>query len=277
MIKKIICPTDFSSVANNAVEYAAKLSQVFNAELMLVHIQVISPLQEVGIMLGMGNSNLRDDSRIVADRLKEMSAEINKMFKISCSYELDITSISMAEMITSIGFEQSMIVMGTNGSDNLYQYFFGTNTYLVIKKAQCNVLVVPEKVDYGIIKKIVFLWDRDAKTKYSFFLLNDFFKGFNPQLMFLFVGDKGKKIEADVFEDLQREIIPIIDNKDEISFDQVYTDNLATTINERMVSSGADLLVMNYHQTSLLKDVFDAPVSRDLIDIAQYPILVLHN
>ena len=86
MIKKIICPTDFSSVANNAIEYAAKLSQVFNAELMLFHVQVISPLQEVGIMLGMGNSNLRGDSRLVANRLKEMSAEINKMFKI-CNFD----------------------------------------------------------------------------------------------------------------------------------------------------------------------------------------------
>ena len=44
MIKKIICPTDFSKASINAIEYAAKLAKVFNAELLLVNVQVVSPL-----------------------------------------------------------------------------------------------------------------------------------------------------------------------------------------------------------------------------------------
>ena len=44
MYSKIICPTDFSQASYNAVEYAAKLAQVFWCELVLVHIEKVLPV-----------------------------------------------------------------------------------------------------------------------------------------------------------------------------------------------------------------------------------------
>jgi len=38
MISKILIPTDFSSVANNALDYAIHLAQKTNASLHLLHV-----------------------------------------------------------------------------------------------------------------------------------------------------------------------------------------------------------------------------------------------
>jgi hypothetical protein len=38
-MKKILCPTDFSETAHNAIAYAAKLAKATNCELTLLNVQ----------------------------------------------------------------------------------------------------------------------------------------------------------------------------------------------------------------------------------------------
>src|ERR1044072_3541096 len=47
MIKKIICPSDLSPAAQNAVAYAAKLCQLTGATLELIHSEPVSALERV--------------------------------------------------------------------------------------------------------------------------------------------------------------------------------------------------------------------------------------
>lgn len=276
MIKKIICPTDFSKSAVNAAEYAAKLAQSFAAELLFVNVQKIVPVA-AAVSLGDGiGANVRENAQMAAGSLKEMSIETNKMFNISTDYEVDITTKPLEKVFSSIKPENTMIVMGTNGADSISQYFFGTNTYHVIQKSNCPLLLIPENVSFGSIKKIVFAWDYSKKSKFSFSLLNDFMETFNPYFIFLHISKKHTEISHEVFKALRSEIESVLGEKCKVEFEQLFSENIPESINNYMLKSQADMLSINYYNRGLIPDIFHGTVVKELSETAEYPILVLH-
>ena len=109
----IICPVDFSDAANNATEYAAKLAQIIDAELMLVHVQQTELIASEVTLDESIITDAKENRLIISNKLKEVSVEINKTFKIPAEYEVKDTTESLAKTISSLGTKNAMIVMGT--------------------------------------------------------------------------------------------------------------------------------------------------------------------
>lgn len=277
MIKKIICPTDFSKASTNAAEYASKLAKLVDAELVFVNVQRIAPLVAAVSIGDGGGANVRENTVRIANRLKEMSSEANKMFKISTDYEVDVTAESMATMLSAYGEENAMIVMGTNGADDLFQYFFGSNTYQTIKKTSSPVLVIPENVSFGSINKIVFAWDYSRKNKFSFSLLTDFMKAFNPQFIFLHISKQRTEVSKDVFKALRDEIESVLGEHNQVEFEQLFSDDIPESINNYMIESKAGMLSIIYYNRGFIKNIFHGTVAKELTETASYPVLVLHD
>ena len=276
MIKKIICPTDFSMAAINATEYAANLAKEIGAELLYVNVQQIIPVAAaVSMAEGIG-ADERENSKMAGIRLREICKETTDTFKIKTDYEVDISTQSMTKIISAFGAENTLIVMGTNGVDDMYQYFFGTNTYHVISKTSLPVLVIPENATYKGIKKIVFAWDYNSKNTFSFSMLNNFVKDFNPQFIFLHVSKHHTDISEDVFRSLRSEIINVLGKINKVEFEQIFSDDIPESINEYMKNSEANILSITFYNRGLIRNVFHGTVARELSETSQYPILVLH-
>jgi nucleotide-binding universal stress UspA family protein len=276
MIKKIVCSTDFSKAANNATEYAAKLAQVLKAELLFINLQQVSPVESTMSMAGDIDENIKANALVAPHRLKEISAETNKMFNISTDYEVDITSQSLTKLIADVQPNNTLIVMGSNSTGDFTQYFFGTNTYNVIKKTNCPLLLVPENASYGNIHKIVFAWDYSSKSQFSFSLLADFMNAFNPQFIFIHVSKQPTEIGRDVFVALREEVLAVLGIKANVHFEQLFSNDIPEAINEYMIKSNADLLSLTFYNRGTLLDIFHGTVAKKISQNAEYPVLVLH-
>lgn len=277
MIKKIICPTDFSEAANNATEYAAKLAQALNAELLLVNVERILPVTDtIGLGGGVG-ANTRENSLLASRKLQEMSAEVNKVFKISSTYEVDITTGSLAKTLASLGKRNSMIVMGTNGADNLAQFYFGTNTFNVIKKAECPVLMVPENCGYGTYKNFLYAFSYEEKGRLGLKEFYEFAEKFNAQITFLHISKKDTDISRDVFRAVKEEVEEHFGGKRSLEFHRSFSEDIAGEIDSFMQRHPADLLVMAARRRNVLEGIFK---KRSLLAefslTASYPILILY-
>lgn len=277
MIKKIICPTDFSTTAINAIEYAAELAQELNIELQLLNVQSLFPVVAVpsGTYI---NERVADSTKSLA----QTCYEINELFHIPCTYEIIATSENLASSITEGAAENNLIVMGTNGVDDMHQFFFGTNTYHVIKKAKCHVLMVPENASYGSISKIVFAWSYETNSTALILMLNDLITIFNPKIIFtpsvtfLHVSNHPSSIANDSFEVLKNEMDKEIKEKIKVEYGQLVADDIPESINSYMAKSNADILIMNVHDRGLIGNIFHRSVSKKITDTAEYPILVMH-
>lgn len=274
----IICPTDFSETANNATEYAAKLAQILNAELTLVNVQRIIP-EAAAVSLSEGVArNTRENSLIASNKLKEMSIEINKMFKISTTYEVDITTKSLTKTISSLGKQSAMIVMGTNGADNLTQFFFGTNTYNVIKKTECPVLIVPEDLTFGTYKNILYpiIYEKVEGTALEQFY--EFVKHFDAQFTFLHISKKDTENTLNAFNRLKEEVENFFEGKLKLTFKRVFAENVDDAIDDFIQENPTDLMVMEARHRNVIENLFQKkPLLATLSAIAPYPIYVVHS
>jgi len=278
MEKIIICPTDFSDTANNATEYAAKLAQIINAELVLVNVQkIFAPIAAVSLNEGVGR-NTRENTLLASNKLKEMSREINKIFNISATYEVDISTRSLAKTISSFENKNSMIVMGTNGADDLTQFFWGTNTYNVIKQTKCPVLIIPEDFPFGSYKNILYPISEDKINRLALNQFNDFIKYFDAQLTFLYVSRENTESSAKTFDTLKEDVEIFFGEKFKLNFERIFSENVDDAIDDYIVDNTTDLLVMEMHPRSLLEKIFKKkPILATLSAIASYPVFVVHS
>ena len=278
MIKKIICPTDFSDEACNATNYAAKFAQVLNAELLLVNVHQI-PLASAAAFAEGISTNARENSLAASDRLKETTEEINKMFNISANFEVDITTKSLTSIISAAEDESTMVVMGTGGLRYVSDFFFGTQTYRVIKDSKCPVMLVPGNCSYGTYKNTVYAVAYEEKARLALKPFYDFIKPFNSQITFLHVSEHETEISKDVFRAEREEIENFFKEKiDDIHFERRYSYTIEDEIEKFAEESSADLLVLAVRHRNVFETLFKRKsIISDLSAVPKFPILVLHS
>lgn len=277
MIKKIISPTDFSSAATNAIEYAAELAQELNVELQILNVQSLFPV--VALPVGM---NINERVSEATESLSQTCSEIHELFHIHCTYQIIATSENLAKSITEDANENNLIVMGTNGIDDMYQFFFGTNTYHVIKKAKCHLLMVPENVSYGSVTRIVFAWSYETSHAALISIIKDLINIFNPKIIFtpiitfLHINKTFSPVASETFLSFKKEIEVEINEKLKIEFEQIISDDIPESINSYINKSKSDILIMTVQDRGIIGNIFHRSVSKKLTATSEYPILIMH-
>ncbi len=279
MITKVICPTDFSPPANNAVEYAAKLCSVFKTELQLLHVESFSP----GPLLG-GGILLDEKVRADTHALERLKFEVIDTFGISCSYELEAGRVNLADSIRKHATAETLVVIGTGGVNDMYKYFFGSNSYPVVKKVECPVLTVPEGTLFTGLKKIVFGLDYSEKSKLLFRQLDFFSSRFDSEITFLHVSEeyvrtyKNKSESPTAYFRSEADYIRSqLNSRPNLKFKQVFSEDIEGSIDDYMHKSASDLLIITLHNQSFLDPILGHPLAKELTETAGYPILVFHE
>lgn len=272
----IICPIDFTESANNASEYAAMLAQAINAELLLINVQQIHFKNAVSLGEGVA-SGTRNNSLIASNKLKQMSIEINKMYNVPTLYEVDITTKSLSKTIASAVTGKTIIVMGTNGPDNLKQFFFGTNTYKASKEAECPLLIVPEDLLFDKYKSIFYPIIYDKIDKIALEQFYEFAKFFEPQITFLYLTKENTDKNQKVFSGIKEEIKYSLGDKLKYNIELTFTDNIDDTLDDFILENKTDLVVIEERHRNILGRFFrKEPVLERISAISQYPIFVVH-
>lgn len=276
MINKIICPTDFSKAADNGLEYAAKFAQVLGAELLLVNLQRLFPATAAVSMAEGMTSNVRENALLISDRLNETSTVLNKMFDISVTSEVDLTTDSLIGILSSC-INKSMVVMGSNGADDLFQRVFGSTTYRVIRSTKSPVLMVPEQVSFGSPKKIVLAWDYTQKALLSFALLKTIMQKFNSEIILLHVNVGSHLRDYDEQRALRSEVLAIAGTETDVEFEEIDADSVSDGLNSYMLKYRADILALSYHKKNLISTIFGGGIAKRISNLAQFPTLALHT
>jgi len=106
IMKKILCPTDFSETAHTAIAYAAKLARAINAELTLLNVQSLFEYTPVELVRGKEMTIAG-----AAERLEAQSREVSRAFKISCYAEVEPSFSKLSTIITRKAKQFDLVVM----------------------------------------------------------------------------------------------------------------------------------------------------------------------
>jgi nucleotide-binding universal stress UspA family protein len=146
MFKHILCPTDLKERAFIALKKAVQIAHQFNSKITILNVHPEFMGQQEREMLRVSFDGLKEKYRRVAlESREEMKAEISKLHAedIQVDYELREGKPEAVIVETAEKLGIDLIVICTDGRDNIMDFVTGTITYHVINHASCPVLVIP--------------------------------------------------------------------------------------------------------------------------------------
>ena len=146
MIRHILCPTDLKERAYISLKKAVHIAHQFNERIAMLNVHsefMDKPERE---MLRVNVDKLKEKYRQVAIESKEeMKTVIHELHAEDIEIEYLLRKGTPAEVIIEVCAEEAvdLIVICTDGRDNLKDFVSGTITDKVINDAPCPVLVIP--------------------------------------------------------------------------------------------------------------------------------------
>jgi nucleotide-binding universal stress UspA family protein len=270
MIRKIICPTDFSPASQNGVQYAAILAQALEAKLHLVNVQEITPAEaRVDRLAGPGPDTTARASE-AGKSLERMCLDISTAFRIDATFEVNVSGLSFEKTLGFADTNETLLITGTNGADSLGQRIFGSHSFHFLKNWDGPLLVVPEEARYETIRKIVFAWGYGLDPRYSLRTLRDFTDAFAPLVDVLHLTPPSENTSRAAYNDLRDAVAKDLRPGTNLSFEQVISDHPVGGLEEYMKKTSAHLLAVS-HPDSL----YSSATLKRLFSHLRFPLLVL--
>lgn len=199
--KLIVAATDFSPVANNAVNYAADMARDIDAGLLLLNVYNIPVHYSDGVLVT-PFEELKAQSEEALEKLRtEIYQRTEGKLHIYVMSRLgDITEELSALCHSKQPFA---VVIGTQGITSSEKQVFGSSMLSIIRSLAYPVICVPPGAQYGKgIQQAGFACDfHDVALTVPVKSIKDFIREFNPMLHILNIENMDKRTKPGHAED----------------------------------------------------------------------------
>jgi nucleotide-binding universal stress UspA family protein len=276
-MKKILFPTDFSQVANNAFVHALEFAKIVQGELILLHTFDL-PVYD--------NQFFPENYNVIFDSLQlsqfEMfKDEVPKLRAIAEERNLDKIKISHRLMDGSLlyNIKKSIkedhidfVIMGTSGATGWEAFFMGTNTGSVIAAVEVPVLSIPFEAKFKKIEVIGFTTRYRAKDKKALRDVLVIAKKTNARVKCIYV----KTSESDVSESRMERWEKEFEHQP-IQFSVIPSEDVKATILDFIHFKEIDILAMITYKRNFFIDLFNPSLTEKFSNTASIPILAMHD
>jgi nucleotide-binding universal stress UspA family protein len=275
-MKTFLIPTDFSSNAKNALNYAVELCKKEAAKILIVNAYKID-LEVAGNDRDQLENELARVKKVADDKLAYLCSNTLKNSGITCEYVS--REGYMIDVIVDIIKEKQidLVVMGTKGANDFAGAILGSNTVKVISAAVCPVIAVPDGAPFKPIKKITYATAYHHSDIRVIKKIVEMAKLFNAQINVMHVPEVGETAEESKseMESFMNSVTAKIDYSS-ISF-QIYDgEDTESALEDYIESEATDILVMSTHHRSFFDKLFGTSVTKRLALHNQIPLLAFH-
>ena len=154
-MKKILVPTDFSSNADNALDFALNIGKKLEAEVKLLHTYQVN--QSALVFKDVAGMMRREAEENLENTLARHQEQLTGPIILSG----DIIMGSATQLTTKCAEQKEcdLIVMGTQGATGALEVFIGSVTGTVLKHTKRPVLAIPAGFTYQPFQNIVLAID----------------------------------------------------------------------------------------------------------------------
>ncbi len=135
-IHTILCPFDFSDASRKAVRYAHEFAVTMRAQIFLLNVVDI-PIESI-------LNNVQLDEDLEKSALENLDVVKNELLSEGLMVESAVKIGDPAEVIIdqAAKLDVNLIIMGSHGKKGLSRLIMGGVAEMVLRKADCPVLIV---------------------------------------------------------------------------------------------------------------------------------------
>ncbi|MCC6635794.1 MAG: universal stress protein [Chitinophagaceae bacterium] len=253
----ILVPTDFTKVADCAVDHAINLASLLNGQIVLLHV--------------IEKENEEHEAKL---KLEGLTKQIFEKYKIEVDYILRVGNIFDDIGAVAKEIDAKLIIMGTHGAKGM-QKLFGSYAIKVITNSEVPFVVVQQRpiAAHGY-KKILLPIEATRETKHKIQQTIYIARYFNSQILLI-----GPKSSDETFVRNLRNNMAFTEaslKEEGIPYSVHYaeTKNFTREIMDLAITENADLIAIVNEQKS---SFFSPTEEQDIIaNEAQIPVLCVN-
>ena len=263
-MKNILVPTDFSSIAKNALNVAVDLAKKHNAKIWLLNVKIYptSDLASYYSLYGAYGTSLNEAWQEILEKAKdEMKMEIAHYKDVEIHPLIEESSERFIGAL--LDHKADLIVMGSTGASGFKEFFTGSNSEEVVRMASCPVLVVKGGVNVIAPQKVVFVVDLTHEEFIDKAILT--LDLVDAEVHFLYVDDGNRKINY-LNTEMRMQNIAKRHSFENCQFKIIQADAIETGILEYVANISADLIIMYTHGRKGFNHFFRGSIAEDVVN-----------
>jgi nucleotide-binding universal stress UspA family protein len=276
---KILFPTDFSQVAENAFVFALKFASQLKAQITVVHIYAvpeISPWVELSNISGEVNELVTFDEferfKSEIEILKRIAKE-NNLSDIDVNYSLrESANVVPAIIDESNEANADMIILGTTGATGLKEMLFGSVASMVMEESAVPVMLIPETAGYRGIVRIGLTLEYTPEEKTLVQQALAVTKKMGAHLFCFHVNIIDQHTKKDQSNHFPEDFENIYD----VSFHNYYSLDLEKGILDYCKENKLDMLVMKVHHRNRFRELLSFSLAKKVAHHTKIPLLTFH-
>ena len=273
-MKTIIIATDYSAAASNALQYAANLAGVVNANLVLFNVYHLSGHASNALVTPMEIDRMVLNNE---NHLKELAQDTAEKYHLNVTWvsKMNDTVEELEKYVSTNGAD--LVVMGMES--NLVEYtLFGNTTTKAIQRLKFPVLVVPNDIPFKPIERILYAYDQSCLGQDNHLdLMKEITSKFGAKLEVFHVETKTKDaVSMAGNEQMTSDPDSILEDVDH-SYNIVENPRISEGIIQEVEAYHTDILAMVPHKVGFLESLFKGSTTRKMALKIRVPLLVLPN
>lgn len=269
-MKNIIVAMDFSKGALRALDYAIKIANNTQSNILLVWVDSQNTKE---ISAELCKNEIRRDAKIELQRIVEENSSLLKGGKFKIKQRKGKVYQELALQVKASNSE--LIVVGTHGISGFEQFWIGSNAFKIISYAACPVVSI--RYDYNIekpIKRIIVPIDNSIDSIKKIPMAAKLAKAFDAEIHLLSIYTTTlvslkKKVDRAVMaaeKYLAKENVVFVTKV-------VQSNNLPITVVDYGKKVKGDMIVIMTDQEKANLSILMGDYSQKIINLSSIPIL----
>ncbi|MBK7041402.1 MAG: universal stress protein [Bacteroidetes bacterium] len=270
----LLIPTDFSPIADNALQYAIDMAKKYQFDILLYNVVQLSTPDFSHL------ANVDDFSNIIEEVKKKMDEKVALLQNLhpeitfSCEVETGLLIDCINDKCNQIN--PIAMLMGITGSGTGMDKLIGSNAILAMKHIKHPVIIVPKDASFKSIENICLACDlKNVLTSTPLIEIKVFTKLFNARLNVLNIDYKNRNFSAQTSTELQNLEYILEEVNHELHF--IENENVSDAINDFISTKHMDMLIMIPKKHSFFESLFHKSKSKEMAYQSHIPILALHQ
>ena len=271
-MNKILVPTDFSLASKKSLDYASKISEIFNSDITLLWVDNFD-----------ATSNLQLDGNLQQALRQEAKEELKELIEKASSKHPNIkytSKIKTGKVFREVGAaataEKSiLVVISTTGGSGFEDFWIGSNAYRIISASPCPVVSVKPMYEQteNLISRILVPIDHTPDTLKKLPAILDFASKFNAEINILALYTTSlKTLHAKVENSATTAQKMVSEAKLLYRFDELKTDNVVSDLVKFIEQSSTDLIaIMTEQNNNELSGI--GQIAKEVINRSPIPVL----
>jgi nucleotide-binding universal stress UspA family protein len=272
-MNKILVPTDFSDGAYNALKHAYEYAEILGTEILVVHAFSLPPSGSSTVMVNITDrmeSNAKEELTHLKKRFEKEKGEVKTEINFRAEHGTVVNVVNRLCKIEDIDF----VVMGTRGASGVAEKWLGSNTAAAARNIRQPLIAIPGDLKFTKLESLLFSTDLKVREKTGpFEFVRSLADKTGARVEFLHVLREAS-LDGDEKEKFKVHLAHFF-SKGNAQLSIYRNSGIDKGLEEAIADKNPDMLVVIKNKYNFLESFFHSSVSKQIINSAALPVLVL--